>query len=63
MNEMLSEPKAAARLGVCSRTLMRWRFKGEGPPYIRYTPGGNATYLSADLDAWIRSRKFGGEMG
>jgi predicted DNA-binding transcriptional regulator AlpA len=63
MDKLMSGPEVAARLGVCDRTLKRWRMKGDGPPFIRYTATSTVRYHPREVNAWIDSRKSGGEMG
>ena len=63
MDKLMSGPEVAARLGVCDRTLKRWRMKGDGPPFIRYTATSAVRYHPREVNAWIDSRKSGGEMG
>ena len=51
----LSTRAAAARLGVSTRTLERYRVSGGGPVFHRFA--GAVRYLRADLDVWARTRR------
>ena len=51
---LLSVDVAAARLGVCPRTLARWRVRGEGPAWAKL--GGRILYSAAELLKWVRGR-------
>ena len=44
---MLSERDLAARWGLSSRTLQRWRSEGFGPPFINI--GGSIRYQMGDI--------------
>ncbi|PCI37242.1 MAG: DNA-binding protein [Rhodospirillaceae bacterium] len=49
-------PKCAADyLSVSASTLKRLRVNGQGPCYAK--AGGRVIYDSADLDAWVKTRK------
>ena len=56
--EFLSTRKAAAALGLSSRTLDRYRETGDGPAYHRF--GQRIVYRRADLDAWAAARRVPG---
>lgn len=49
--QLLSTREAAEHLRNSSRTFIRWRGLGLGPPYIRV--GGKVRYLRRDLDEWL----------
>ena len=53
----LSTGAAAARLGVSTRTLERYRVSGGGPVFHRFR--GAVRYLREDLDEWSRTRRRG----
>lgn len=49
---LLDEKAAAARLGLKPKTLQRWRWRGEGPAYVklsaravRYSPEALAEFI------------------
>jgi predicted DNA-binding transcriptional regulator AlpA len=51
----LTTKQAAQRLGMCAKTLRRWRTKRGGPPYLRYGPK-NTVYPEAKLEEWLAKR-------
>jgi predicted DNA-binding transcriptional regulator AlpA len=51
------EKATAARLGVSTRTLQRWRRDGSGPAYMRAGPRA-IRYSDAALEEWSRARTF-----
>lgn len=54
VNKLMSADDAAEYLGGLARsTLATWRYKGEGPKFIKQ--GTRVLYDQADLDAWIDS--------
>lgn len=53
---LLDQTEAARRLGVAPRTLERWRWSGDGPPYISVSRRA-ARYDPRDLDQWISARR------
>jgi len=55
--ELLKEKQAAEALGVSKRTLQRWRFSGDGPPFTRIGPR-RVAYPEAALAAWCEGRTF-----
>lgn len=55
MNDRLTTPDAAKRLGVSARTLGRWRREGVGPAYNRME--GRIWYTTADLEKYLKSLK------
>jgi predicted DNA-binding transcriptional regulator AlpA len=58
---VLNELDAARRLSMSPRTLQRLRLNGDGPRYVRLTPGGSRVgYALADLKAWVAERTTGG---
>jgi predicted site-specific integrase-resolvase len=48
--ETLSAKEAAAYLGKTYDTLIQWRKRKVGPPYIREV--GRVIYLKSDIDQW-----------
>ena len=38
---------------VCERTLSQWRYRNEGPPFLKF--GGHVRYARTKVDAWIES--------
>lgn len=41
----------AAYLNAPERTLEDWRYRGDGPPFVRM--GRRIRYRRADVDAWL----------
>lgn len=50
-NDLVDECAAAAFLGVSSRCLQGWRYRGGGPCYVRVSHR-TIRYRRADLQAW-----------
>jgi len=56
--DLLTRPQAAKRLGVSSTTLARWAQQHRGPRFSRSGEvRGRVWYSTADLAAWLESRK------
>ena len=55
----LSREEVASRLGLHPETLRRWALKDEGPPALRI--GKLLRYREDELEAWLESRRVGGE--
>jgi excisionase family DNA binding protein len=55
--EYLTDEQLAAMLDVTTRTTLRWRRDGGGPPYVR-AGLRRVLYRRADVDAWAASRTF-----
>lgn len=53
--DLVAESGAAAHIGRPVRTLQQWRYRGEGPPYIKV--GGRVRYSLRDLDAWLLAHR------
>jgi hypothetical protein len=46
----------ATYLGKPPRTLEQWRYRGEGPPYVKLSAGrggGSVRYRKLDVDTWL----------
>jgi hypothetical protein len=61
--EYLPTAKAAqwmAKLGfrVSPATLRQWRWKGQGPRFVKLTGGGECFYALSDLEAYIAGRVY-----
>jgi hypothetical protein len=56
-HNFLQTPQAAERIGLCAATLEKMRCRGDGPAYLRLSPG-RIVYDVATLDAWARAREF-----
>lgn len=48
---ILTPAEAASYLCLAVGTLANWRWRGEGPTYVRY--GHRVRYRLRDLDAWM----------
>ena len=59
-DELLDEPKLAARLAVSRATLQSWRYAGRGPRYIKI--GRLIRYRVADVDAYLRAQTRGSSL-
>jgi excisionase family DNA binding protein len=53
----LTRKEAAALLGLSTRTLSQWAWKGTGPPFRRIQ--GNVRYPREELEAWIETQPWG----
>ena len=55
MNEirtgLLTEAELADALGICRRTLIRWRMARKGPPHVQL--GRGIRYRAADVQDWL----------
>lgn len=49
--DLVVEIQAAEHINRSVRTLQMWRYRGEGPPYIK--AGKAVRYSIRDLDAWL----------
>jgi len=50
----LNQKELARRWGISHRTLERWRYAGEGPPYLKL--GGRVLYRLSDIEAFEQSQ-------
>jgi predicted site-specific integrase-resolvase len=50
----LNQSELADRWGISHRTLERWRWIGEGPPYLKI--GGRVAYRIEDIERYERER-------
>ena len=53
--DYLTEADAASTLGVCTKTLRRWRALGEGPPVTRV--GRKLLYRKSSIARWLASKE------
>ncbi len=51
-----TESEVARHLGVTPSCLQAWRYKGEGPPYVKLSKGC-IRYDFSDLEEWIDDRR------
>lgn len=58
---MMSPAEVAEYMGVDKARLAQWRYRGEGPPYVKVTPRqqGLVRYPREDLRAYIAARRVG----
>lgn len=56
--EWLSPKQVTELLGVTEQTLANWRHRGNGPEYVKLSPGrqGAIRYSRKTVDAWLESR-------
>lgn len=63
MNEirtgLLTEAELADALGICRRTLIRWRIARKGPPHVQL--GRGIRYRAADVQAWLAASVVGAD--
>ncbi|TDW62812.1 helix-turn-helix protein [Novosphingobium sp. PhB55] len=52
---MLTPAQTAEVLGVGTKTLERWRSTGDGPRFVKLSPG-TVRYRAADLNAFVAER-------
>ena len=50
----LSETHAAEYLSLSKKSLQRWRFNRQGPPYVKLMK--TIRYRREDLDHWMKER-------
>jgi hypothetical protein len=53
----LTEAQLAAALGVCTRTLQRWRTHRKGPPPTTDIPGRSVLYRCDGFAEWLLSHE------
>lgn len=51
---LLTPAEAAQYLCLAVGTLANWRWRGDGPPYVRY--GHRVRYRQSDLDVWMEGQ-------
>ncbi|MFO7856833.1 MAG: helix-turn-helix domain-containing protein [Paracoccaceae bacterium] len=57
----LNQVELSRRWGLSHRTLERWRWRGEGPAFMKL--GGRVVYRLEDVLAYERDRLRGGAAG
>ena len=55
MRNLLTATEVAEALGLTIRTLEDWRYKGEGPPFLKI--GHRVRYDAADLERWLAAQR------
>jgi len=62
--ELLTPKDVQADYGFSPQTLANWRWTGQGPEYIKQTPGrgGRIKYRRGAIEAWLEAQtvKTGG---
>lgn len=53
--QLIKTTEAAAFLDVKPNTLVKWRQREEGPPWVKI--GANVRYAEADLRAWLEGNR------
>jgi len=58
---MMSPAEVAEYMGVDKALLAQWRWRGDGPPYVKMTPGrqGLVRYPREELREYIAARRKG----
>jgi excisionase family DNA binding protein len=56
-DEFLTDEELAYLLNVSTRTILRWRRDGSGPPYCRIGPR-YIRYRRRDVEAWTAANTF-----
>ena len=52
---LLNQVQAASLIGVSERTLECWRWRGDGPPYVKISRRA-VRYRRRDIQEWAESR-------
>ena len=52
---LLTTEQVSAEYGIPTRSLINWRLKGQGPPYIKVASRA-VRYRRDALEAWLSSR-------
>jgi len=52
MQKLMKEAEVAEVLGISTRTIQAWRWKGDGPEYVKV--GGSVRYKETDVEAFLR---------
>lgn len=55
LDDLLTPPDLARKLGVAKQTLAVWRLKGTGPAF--YRAGSRILYRAADVESWLTARR------
>ena len=55
---LLTPREVEAEYGFTLTTLRNWRYTGEGPDYIKQSPGrgGRIRYRRSAIEAWLEDR-------
>ena len=55
MTVYLTESELAQRWAVTKNALRQWRYRGEGPPYLKV--GSRVRYRLSAVEAWEKERE------
>ncbi|WUD74601.1 helix-turn-helix domain-containing protein [Streptomyces sp. NBC_00510] len=57
-DELLSPRQVHADYGFSPQTLANWRWTGQGPDYIKQTPGkgGRIKYRRSSIEGWLTAQ-------
>lgn len=53
-DELLDERQVSRLWGIPTKTLQTWRYRGEGPAYVKV--GSSVRYVRRDISTWLESR-------
>jgi predicted site-specific integrase-resolvase len=56
LSDYLTPAQLADDLGICAKTLERWRNDGQGPPITRL--GRTVLYRRTSVAAWLTAREL-----
>ena len=54
-DQLLTPAETAEYLATTTGTLAKWRYRGDGPPYVK--AGRSVRYRTAALSAWVKARE------
>ncbi|WP_030323185.1 helix-turn-helix transcriptional regulator [Streptomyces flavochromogenes] len=57
-DQLLTPKQVQAEYGFAPPTLANWRWMGQGPEYIKQTPGkgGRIKYRRSAIEAWLQAQ-------
>ena len=57
-DELLTPKQVHADYGFSTQTLANWRWRGEGPDYIKTSPSnaGRVKYRRSAIEAWLKAQ-------
>lgn len=54
--KLIDENQLAELTGLAVRTLQAWRYRGDGPPYMKL--GSAVRYRLSDVEEWLEKNTF-----
>lgn len=57
MESLLTVEQTAKMLNVSKPTLARWRYEGQGPPYVSLSRR-KVAYRQSDLEEWVSNKVY-----